>query len=60
MKRVFSCFLGFAVCVGFVMITLHPSASLAQTGEEWVAKAVSVQGTVELQKAGQRSGSGSS
>lgn len=52
MKRYLSCFLGlFALFLG---IHLHqPDAARAATCDQWVAKAVSVQGTVEVKKVGE-------
>src|SRR5262245_55880903 len=41
------------VCTSFLTVWLYPYASLAQTREEWVARAVSVQGTVETQRVGE-------
>jgi tetratricopeptide (TPR) repeat protein len=41
------------VCTSFLTALLYPYASLAQKREEWIARAVSVQGTVEAQKVGE-------
>jgi hypothetical protein len=38
--------------LSFSIVSLFPTASFAQTQEQWVAKAVSVQGTVETQRVG--------
>jgi len=53
MKRIFSCRLGLIVCLSFITASLCPRASLAERCEQWVAKAVSVQGSVEARKAGE-------
>src|SRR5215510_13204118 len=41
------------VCTSFLTVWLYPYASPAQTREEWIARAVSVQGTVETQRVGE-------
>src|SRR5262245_37774851 len=41
------------VCTSFLTVWLYPSTSLAQTREEWIARAVSVQGAVETQRVGE-------
>jgi tetratricopeptide (TPR) repeat protein len=41
------------IFITFVTILLYPWASPAETCEQWVAKVVSVQGTVEAQRAGE-------
>jgi tetratricopeptide (TPR) repeat protein len=53
MKRRRSYLLCLIICVGFLTIFLYPQASVAKTCEQWVAKVVSVQGTVEVQRAGE-------
>ncbi len=47
MKNKFLSLCTFIVCLGFVIATLYPRTSFAETCEQWVAKVVSVQGTVE-------------
>ncbi len=42
----------FIVCLGFVIAPLYPRTSFAKTCEQWVAKIVSVQGTVESRRGG--------
>src|SRR5207248_11550724 len=41
------------VWVNFLAALLYPYAAPAQTRQEWVARAVSVQGTVEAQRVGE-------
>ena len=53
MKRIFSYQLSFIVCLCILAVSLYPCASFAQQCEQWVAKAVSVQGVVEVQRTGQ-------
>ena len=53
MKRSLSRLIKVTVSVGFAMASLHPSVSFAQRCEPWVARAVSVQGIVEFQGAGE-------
>ncbi len=43
----------FAVCVIFLAVWLIPCAAFAETCEQWIAKAVSVEGNVEVQRAGE-------
>ena len=45
-------FLASCLCSSFALIALCASASFAQRCEQWVAKAVSVQGTIEFQGVG--------
>ena len=45
--------LHFAVCIIFLAAWLYPPATFAETCEQWIAKAVSVQGVVEVQRAGE-------
>jgi tetratricopeptide (TPR) repeat protein/opacity protein-like surface antigen len=45
--------LHFAVCVIFLAAWLYPCATFAETCEPWIAKAVSVEGNVEVQRAGE-------
>ena len=52
MKRVSSWFFTIVVCVALLSAALCPSISFAQRCEQWVAKAVSVQGTIEFQGGG--------
>ena len=52
MKRCFACFLGLIVLFGGIHL-LRPDAAFSKTCKKWVAKSVSVQGTVEVQKAGE-------
>jgi len=53
MKRIFSNQLGFIVCLSFIATALLPCAVLAETCEQWTAKAVAVEGNVEVQRAGE-------
>src|SRR5210317_514369 len=53
MKRIFPYQLSLIVCLSFVAALLYPSAAFAETCEEWIAKAVSVEGIVEVQRAGE-------
>jgi tetratricopeptide (TPR) repeat protein len=45
--------LRFIRCASLLAALLYPHASPAQTREEWIARAVSVQGTVEVQRVGE-------
>jgi tetratricopeptide (TPR) repeat protein len=51
MKRIFLYRLCLILCTGLVLGWMHPGSSHAATCEQWVAKAVSVQGIVEVQRA---------
>src|SRR5712691_2959108 len=53
MKRRCSPLLRLIMCTSFLTALLYPYASPAQTHEEWIARAVSVQGTVEAQRVGE-------
>jgi hypothetical protein len=53
MKRIFLCRLSLILCLSLVPDLLYPGASWAETWEQWVAKAVSVEGSVEVQRAGE-------
>src|SRR5262249_49672081 len=53
MKRRRLPLLCFIVCASFLTVWLSPSTSLTQTRAEWIARAVSVQGTVETQRVGE-------
>src|SRR5262247_3350990 len=53
MKRRGSPLLRFIMCTSSLTALLYPYASLAQTREGWIARAVSVQGTVEVQRVGE-------
>ena len=53
MKRVLLYQLNLIVCLTFVATLLYPCAAFAETCEQWAAKAVSVEGTVEVQRAGE-------
>ncbi|MGD9322029.1 MAG: FecR domain-containing protein, partial [Desulfobacteraceae bacterium] len=53
MKRRRSYLLCLIICAGLLTVFLYPQASFAKTCEQWVAKVVSVQGTVEVQRAGE-------
>jgi len=53
MKRIFPYQLSLIVCLSFVAALLYPCAAFAETCEPWVAKAVSVEGDVEVQRAGE-------
>jgi tetratricopeptide (TPR) repeat protein len=46
-------FLKILLCFSFVLTLLYPCAASAERCEQWVAKVVSVQGTVEVKKAGE-------
>jgi tetratricopeptide (TPR) repeat protein len=46
-------FLSFLFCLSFVVVLLFPGAASAARCEQWVAKVVSVQGTVEVKKVGE-------
>ena len=52
MKRASLCCFGLVVCAALLLAALCPSLSFAQRCERWAAKAVSVQGTIEFQGAG--------
>ena len=41
------------LCFSFVIALLYPGAASAEKCEQWVAKVVSVQGTVEVKKVGE-------
>ncbi len=56
MKRIFPYQLCLIVCLSFVATSLYPGAAFAETCEPWIAKAVSVEGNVEVQRAGETSG----
>ena len=53
MKRVFSYQLSLIVCLSFMTASLYPRASFAESCEQWIAKAVSVQGSVEARRSGE-------
>jgi tetratricopeptide (TPR) repeat protein len=53
MKRRCSYLLCLIICAGLLTLLLYPQASFAKTCEQWVAKVVSVQGTVEVQRVGE-------
>ena len=53
MKRIFPYQLSLIVCLSFVAISLYPSAAFTETCEQWIAQAVSVEGMVEVQRAGE-------
>jgi tetratricopeptide (TPR) repeat protein len=53
MKSRLSYLLCLIMCAGLLTVFLYPQTSLAKTCEQWVAKVVSVQGTVEFQRAGE-------
>jgi tetratricopeptide (TPR) repeat protein len=53
MKRIFPYQLSLIVCLSFVTAWLYPGAVFADTCEQWVAKAASVEGNVEVQRAGE-------
>jgi len=52
MKRYLRCFLGL-ICFTWGMHLLCPNTAFSEICEKWVAQAVSVQGTVEVKKAGE-------
>jgi len=41
------------ICTGFLTVLLYPTASPAATCEQWVAKVVSVEGKVDVRRAGE-------
>ncbi|NIM96914.1 MAG: TonB-dependent receptor, partial [candidate division Zixibacteria bacterium] len=51
MKRIFSFLCSLTVCLSFAIVSLSPSAALAETCEQWVGKVVSVEGPVESRRA---------
>jgi len=53
MRGQFFKFLSFLLCLSFVIVLLYPGAASAERCEQWVAKVVSVQGTVEVKKVGE-------
>lgn len=53
MKRRCSYLLGRILCTSFLTVLLCPNASTAKTCEQWIAKVVSVQGTVESRSVGE-------
>ena len=53
MKKASLNFLHLMICASFLIMLLFPQASHAMTCDKWVAKVVSVQGTVEVKKAGE-------
>src|SRR5919109_1239646 len=53
MKRRCSSFVRFILWTSFLTLLLHSNAAPAATQEEWVARAVSVQGSVEAQRVGE-------
>ncbi len=52
MRKINSYYLILLIFSG-ITITLYPRATFAETCEKWVAKVVSVEGTVEVQRAGE-------
>ena len=53
MKRILLYQLNLMLCLTFVATSLYPGAAFAETCEQWAAKAVSVEGNVEVQRAGE-------
>jgi len=53
MKRICSYLLRLIICASLLTLLLYPYASAAETCEQWVAKVVSVQGTVEVRRVGE-------
>lgn len=53
MKRICSCLLRLIICTSFLTVLLYPHVSAAKTCEQWVAKVVSVQGSVEVRRVGE-------
>ena len=53
MKRTTAHQLSFFVCLTFAITLLYPCAALAETCQQWVAKAVSVEGNVDVQRSGE-------
>ena len=52
MKQIHSYLLGFLLSIIFFTL-LYPRPCLAQTPEQWVAKVVSIQGTVQAKRVGE-------
>jgi ferric-dicitrate binding protein FerR (iron transport regulator) len=53
MKRIYPYLICPIIYSVFLTILLYPSAAPAETCEQWVAKVVSVQGSVEVQRVGE-------
>ncbi|MBC2734522.1 MAG: TonB-dependent receptor [Desulfobacteraceae bacterium] len=53
MRRTFTHHLSLIVCLCFVAALLYPCVTWAATCDQWIAKAVSVEGIVEVQRAGE-------
>ncbi len=53
MIRIFSFLCSLTVCLSFAIVSLLPSAALAETCEQWVGKVVSVEGPVESRRVGE-------
>src|SRR5210317_2108577 len=53
MKRTIAYQLSLIVCLTFAAALLYPCTALAETCEQWVAKAVSVEGNVDVQRSGE-------
>ena len=53
MKRTTAYQLSFIVCLTFAATLLYPCVALAETCEQWIAKAVSVEGNVDVQRSGE-------
>ena len=53
MKRIYLCRLSLILCLSLVPASLYPCMAFAETCEQWAAKAVSVEGNVEVQRAGE-------
>ena len=53
MKKASLNFLLLSICAVFLTTLFYPAVSSAKTCDQWVAKVTSVQGTVEVKKAGE-------
>ena len=53
MRRTFTHHLSLIACLCFMATLLYPCVTWAATCDQWIAKAVSVEGIVEVQRAGE-------
>ena len=53
MKRILAYQLSLIICLTCMATLLFPCAAFAETCEQWIAKAVSVEGNVEVQRSGE-------
>jgi tetratricopeptide (TPR) repeat protein len=53
MKPIFLRQLSLIICLSFTIVSLYPCPSFAERCAQWVAKTVSVQGNVDVQRAGE-------